>query len=123
METEGADEAIEGADEAIDTDEAPEQAAGEGWALDTALGAASLVARTIGSVGASPPARVAADVTRFLTRPLAREGHEVREQLEEEATPAAKRIVAQVTPRSPRSSTSTRCSPASTSTPSSTTST
>lgn len=92
-----------------DGDEEPigdEQAGDEGdasddgvWALDAALGAASLLARTVGAVGASGPARLAAGATRRLTRPLTREGHDVREQFEEDATPTAKRIVAQVAPR------------------------
>src|SRR5829696_7287806 len=73
--------------------------AGDTWALDAALGAASILARTVGAVGSSTPARAVGEATRKLTGPLAREGHDVRELLGEEATPTAKRIVAQVTPR------------------------
>ena len=80
-------------------DRVPGAHAGDTWALDAALGAASLVARTVGAVGSSTPGRVVGEATRRLTGPLAREGHDVRELLGEEATPTAKRIVAQVTPR------------------------
>ena len=69
------------------------------WAIDAVLGAASLFAKTVGAVGSSAPGRLAAGATRRLTRPLAREGQGVRGQLEEEASPTAKRIVAQVTPQ------------------------
>ena len=69
------------------------------WAVDAALGVASLLARTVGAVGASAPGRAVTQATRRLASPLAREGQDVREQLEEEATPAARRLVAQVTPR------------------------
>jgi hypothetical protein len=53
----------------------------------------------VGAVGSATPARAVGEATRRLTGPLAREGHDVRELLGEEATPTAKRFVAQVTPR------------------------
>lgn len=74
----------------------------DGWAVDAALGAAALAARSAtdvaGAIGSSTPARVAEGAARWLTRPLARQGEEVRERLEEEAGPAAQQVIRQVTP-------------------------
>ena len=83
-------------DDPLDPDDPLE---GDNWAVDTALGVASIFARTANAVGSSIPGRLAAGATKRLSRPLAKEGHEVREQIEEDAGPAAKRIMAQVTPR------------------------
>jgi hypothetical protein len=82
----------------------PNRAGGNGatpdtWAVDAALGIASLFARTVGAVGGSAPGRAVTEATRMLAQPLSREGHDVREVLGEEATPTARRLVAQVTPR------------------------
>lgn len=80
-------------------DQPDDQLDDDNWAVDTALGVASIFARTANAVGSSMPGRLAASATKRLSRPLAKEGHEVREQLEEDAAPTAKRIMAQVTPR------------------------
>ena len=72
------------------------------WGVDAALGAATRAARTAGDVanvvGSSPPARLAAAVAKRLTVPLAKEGHEVRERLEHDAGPAARKAIQRVTP-------------------------
>lgn len=68
------------------------------WLLDTALGAASTASRVAGVVGRSLPGRAATSAARLLTRPLSREGHEVRGRIGTEAVPAAKEVLQQVTP-------------------------
>lgn len=74
----------------------------DGWAVDAAIGAAAMAARTandvVGAVGSSTPGKVAEGAARWLTRPLTRQGEEVRERLEEEAGPAAQQVLRQVTP-------------------------
>jgi len=83
-----------------DHDESPDDEQDEeSWAVDAALGAASILARTANAMGSSVPGRIAASATKRLTRPLAKEGHEVREQIEEDVAPTAKRLVSQVAPR------------------------
>ena len=72
------------------------------WGVNTALGAAALAARTAGdvaeAVGGSAPGRVVEGAARWLTRPLAREGEEVRHRLEEEGVPAAQQAIRAATP-------------------------
>ncbi|MHB1139513.1 MAG: hypothetical protein ACYC2O_11195, partial [Microthrixaceae bacterium] len=84
-----------------DTGSASERIDAE-WGVDAAIGAASRAARTAGDVanvvGSSAPARLAAAVAKRLTVPLAKEGHEVRERIETDAGPAARKAIQRVTP-------------------------
>jgi len=72
------------------------------WGVNAAIGAAAIAARTAtdvaGAVGSSAPGRALEGAARWITRPLAREGEEVRERIEEEAGPAAQKVMRQVTP-------------------------
>jgi len=72
------------------------------WGVDAAIGAASVAARTAGEVaeaiGGSGPGRVMGTAARWITRPLAREGEDVRARIEDEAAPAAQQVLRQVTP-------------------------
>lgn len=72
------------------------------WGVDAVIGAAAVAARTtagvVGAVSSTGPARAAADAARWLTRPLSREGEEVRERVAEEAGPAATDVIRQATP-------------------------
>jgi hypothetical protein len=81
-------------------DEAP--TGDEAWGVNAVIGAAAVATRTtIGvaeAVSATTPARAVAGATRWLTRPLSREGEEVREQFSEEAGPTATGVIRQVTP-------------------------
>jgi len=91
-----------GAGEAPDDDARGPKGGRDRWGIDVALGAASVAARTAsevaGAVGTSRPARAAGTAARWLTQPLAREGEQVRERIEEEAGPAARQVLRQVTP-------------------------
>ena len=72
------------------------------WGVDAAIGAAAIAARTAtdvaGAVTRSAPARAFGGAARWITQPLAREGQEVRERLEEDGIPAAQQAIRQVTP-------------------------
>jgi len=74
----------------------------DSWGVNAALGAAAIAARTAsevaGVVGSSSPAKVIEGAARWLTRPLAREGEQVRGRIGEEAGPAAQQVIRQVTP-------------------------
>jgi len=83
-------------------DDGPPAEDGDAWGVNAAIGAAAIAARTAtdmaGAVGGSAPGRVLEGAARWLTRPLSREGEEVRERIEEEAGPAAQKVMRQVTP-------------------------
>jgi len=72
------------------------------WRVNAALGAASIAARTANDVadvvGASLPGRAVEGAARWLTRPLVREGEEVRTRIEEDGVPAAQQVIRQATP-------------------------
>jgi hypothetical protein len=74
----------------------------DAWGVNAAIGAAAIAARTAtdvaGAVSTSAPGRAIEGAARWLTRPLAREGEEVRGRIEEEAGPAAQKVMRQVTP-------------------------
>jgi hypothetical protein len=87
-----------GGDEA-DHDRVPTD---DSWGVNAALGAASIAARTANdvadAVGSSMPGRAVEGAARWLTRPLARQGEEVRTRLEEEGLPAAQQAIRHATP-------------------------
>jgi hypothetical protein len=74
----------------------------EHWGVNAAIGAAAIATRTAGdladAVGSSTPGRVVEGAARWLTRPLARQGEEVRARIEEEGVPAAQQAIRQATP-------------------------
>lgn len=72
------------------------------WPVDAAIGAAALAARTAtdvaGVVSRSAPAKALGGAARWLTRPLARDGQEVRDRIGSTGIPAAQQAVRRVTP-------------------------
>jgi hypothetical protein len=89
-------------DAAVDVHDAPDDHGDGHWGVNAAIGAAAIATRTAGdladAVGSSAPGRVVEGAARWLTRPLARQGEEVRARIEEEGVPAAQAAIRQATP-------------------------
>jgi hypothetical protein len=83
-------------------DDAHDEHGDDHWGVNAAIGAAAIATRTAGdladAVGSSAPGRVVEGAARWLTRPLARQGEEVRARIEEEGVPAAREAIRQATP-------------------------
>src|SRR4051794_26129692 len=88
-----AEEPYEEPDE--DMSRRPHDASDDRWAVDAALGTASMIAKAASAVRSSTPGRLAEDATKWLSQPLVERGQEVRD----DAAPTAKRIISQVTPQ------------------------
>jgi hypothetical protein len=90
------------ADVADGPHDAHDEHADDHWGVNAAIGAAAIATRTAGdladAVGSSAPGRVVEGAARWLTRPLARQGEEVRARIEEEGVPAAREAIRQATP-------------------------